>query len=295
MLLLTSSLFDVLKPIPGKKIKYYDLFISQYTLVTTSTVVAQCNLMPEMFGETTEVLDSHVDRFIAGIPDQSKEIRETYGIYSRAAGVNPGIVAQESEARVFISSEFEAESKKYGMSNRELVISSLNASAFLQYFFLFENSLVKMYQSKYQPREESQAKLSAKDVIAKCLKGKVMHDDVEELFFKNLKKRSKFFENFSQLESVWKLLNFIRNRQVHYGGKYEGRAPAAFEGHVERICESYRDAADMTLSVVLLLNVLEPLQEQVRKHGYMVFNDSLENLMRNYSLFVMESLYLTEK
>lgn len=59
MLLLTSALFDTLKPLPGRNVRYYSSFVSQHMMVTTSTIVAQCNLMPEMFGESKKVIDEH--------------------------------------------------------------------------------------------------------------------------------------------------------------------------------------------------------------------------------------------
>lgn len=294
MLLLTSALFDTLKPSPDRKAKYYNTFISQHMMITTSTIVAQCNLMPEMFGEPAETIDNHIDDFIGGIPDQSKKITEAYKLYCKARHLDPGDVIQELEPRTFVSNAFESKSKMYGISNRELVIKTLNASAFLEYFFLFENTLIRLYKNRYQPKNERHCILGGKDVISKCLNEKLKRDGTETLFFENLEERSKLFKNISQLASVWRLLNFIRNQQVHSNGNYYGQARKAFGIYVEKVCKTYEDFNDMTLPINLLLDVLDPIQEQIEKHGYILFNDSLENLVRNFSLFVMEALYLTE-
>jgi hypothetical protein len=261
--------------------------------ITTSTIVAQCNLMPKMFGEHEDVINEHIDGFIGEMPARSKEITQHYKSYCRAAHIDPGHVIQEAEPRVFVSETFELKSKAYGISNRELVIRTLNSSAFLEYFFLFESTITKLYRDRYQPVSE-RLLLGGKDVISKCLMTKLKRDRTEKEFFDDLKIRSQFFSNATQLASVWRLLNFIRNQQVHSGGIYHGRASKVFGAYVDNICKAYNGHGEMTLAVSLLLNVLEPIQEQIEKHRHIVFNDSLENLMRNFSLFVMESLYLTE-
>lgn len=294
MLLMTASIFDVLKPIPGKRnIKYYNYFIFQYTLITTSTVVAQCNLMPEMFNEEKSIIDKSIDVFINALPERSKNITSEYKIYCIAAGIDPGEVVQENESRVFVSNYFEAESKKYGISNRELVIISLNSSAFLQYFFLFESSLMMMYKSHHGAINENE--ISAKDLIGKCLMKKLNRDNAEEVFFEELARRSKFFKNSTQLNSVWKILNFMRNRQVHHNGHYDSRAEKVFDAHIRKIHDAYANESDMSLSLVMFFDVFYSIKEQVKKYRYVTFNNNLENLMRNFSLFIMESLYLTEK
>lgn len=111
MLLLTSSLFDTLEPSPDRKVKYYSTFVSQYMAITTSTIVAQCNLMPEMFDEPKKVIDDHIDSFIGGIPERSEEITKTYKSYCKAMHINPGEVIQENESRLFVSDSFESKSK----------------------------------------------------------------------------------------------------------------------------------------------------------------------------------------
>jgi len=295
MLLLTSALFNTLKPLTDKKVKYYNTFISQYLMITTSTLVAQCNLMPEMFNEPKKVIDDHIDGFINGIPERSAEITKTYKTYCKSMHIDPGKVVQEDESRVFISNSFASKSTAYGISNRELVIRTLNASAFLEYFFLFESAITKLYKDRYQPAGERNLMLGGKDVISKCLMEKLKRDGTEAAFFDDLKGRSQLITNNSQLSSIWRLLNFIRNQQVHSGGVYYGRAKKIFGAHVENICKTYDGHDDMTTAINLLLDVLEPIQQQIEKHGHIIFNNSLENIMRNFSLFVMESLYLTEK
>jgi hypothetical protein len=295
MLLLTSALFDTLKPLPGRNVKYYSSFVSQHMMVTTSTVVAQCNLMPEMFGESKQVIDEHVDGFIGELPESSEAITKNYKAYCKAMHIDPGKVIQENEPRFFASDSFEAKSKAYGISNRELVIRTLNASAFLEYFFLFESTITNIYRRKYQSANERHLMLGGKDVISKCLMGKLKRDGTEAAFFSDLQTRSQFFTNSSQLDSVWRLLNFIRNQQVHSAGIYSGRTKKAFGIYIDKICSDCDNQDEMTIPVNLLLDVLEPIQEHIERHGYILFKDSLENLMRNFSLFVMESLYLTEK
>jgi len=295
MILLTSALFDTLKPSSDRKVKYYSAFVLQHMAITTSTIVSQANLMPQMFGESKEVIDKHIDGFIGDMPERSKEITRNYKAYCRAAQIDPGKLVQESESRIFISESFAAKSKACGISNREMVIRTLNSSAFLEYFFLFESTVTKLYRDRYQPASERQLMLGGKDVISKCLMAKLKRDGTEKAFFDDLKARSQFFINLTQLASVWRLLNFIRNQQVHSGGIYPKPAKKAFGKYIDSICKAYNGYDDMVLAVTLLLNVLEPVQEQIERDGRIAFNDSLENLMRNFSLFVMESLCLTEK
>lgn len=238
---------------------------------------------------------SIIDDFIGDLPGSSEGITKAYKPYCKAMHIDPGEVIQENEPRIFASDSFEAKSKAYEISNRELVIRTLNASAFLEYFFLFESTITNIYKRKYQPPSERNFMPGGKDVISKCLMGKLKRDGTEAAFFSDLQARSQFFTNSSQLASVWRLLNFIRNQQVHRAGIYSGREKKAFGNYIDSICHAYDNHDEMTIPVNLLLDVLEPIQEHIERHGYILFKDSLENLVRNFSLFVMESLYLTEK
>ncbi len=271
MLLLTSALFDTLKPLPGRNVKYYSSFVSQHMMITTSTAVAQCNLMPEMFGESKKIIDEHIDRFIGVLPESSEGITKAYKPLCKSMHIDPGEITQENEPRIFASDAFEAKSKAYGISNRELVIRTLNASAFLEYFFLFESTITNIYRRKYQSASERHLMLGGKDVISKCLMGKLKRDGNEAAFFSDLQTRSQFFTNPSQLASVWRLLNLIRNQQVHSAGIYSGRAKKDFGKYIDRICHAYKNQDEMTIPVNLLLQVLEPVQEHIERHGYILF------------------------
>ena len=98
--------------------------------------------------------------------------------------MNPGDIVQENEKRTFVSDLFIQDAKKYKISNREMIIKSLNTSTFLNYFFLLEDSLKCISDYDY---------LKGSEVISKALKAILVREKILDKFNSELYKRSKFF------------------------------------------------------------------------------------------------------
>ena len=45
----------------------------------------------------------------------------------------------------------------------------------------------------------------------------------------------------------------------------------------------------------MILDVFEKHQTQIEETGYLIVDDSLENIIRNMSIFIMESLYICKR
>ncbi|EFC4407122.1 hypothetical protein HEK46_022725 [Escherichia coli] len=290
MLLLTTTFSDYLTPDDKVDIPYYDKFISQFTKMTISCVVSQCNLMPEMFQEDRSVLEHHINDFIKGIPDSAKQIRKNYKHYCLACGISPGHMKQEKEQRTFSSEYFIKEAEDNKISCRELILRTMNANAFLNYFFLIEET-IKSICLEVIP---SDVQYTGKDTISKLLKSKIKHEGFIDEFNKELYERSQFFLNFKALIELWRLLNLIRNRYVHYNNTYDSSAKKQFSKLVDKILEELKDD-DLLLTCNLFINEMEIFEGQLENSDSIVFNDALENIIRNTSVFIMESLYVCER
>lgn len=164
----------------------------------------------------------------------------------------------------------------------------------MNYFFLIESTIKDIYIENYQtnPREY----LKSKDLILKILHTKLETDNTSSFFYQQLYKRSKLLLNEENLDCLWSILNFIRNQQAHSNGFYDDKAQQILDSKIEKFCASYNDqeSKDNTVAINLLLNKLEPILEQIQKDGYIIFNDSLENLIKNLAVMIMESLYCCE-
>lgn len=286
MLLLTSFLVDILSP-EDYNVSFYDKFLAQYTRITVSAIVSQSVLHYETYVDIDpEILDKNVDDIINNIPEASKIRREAYRVYCFGAMMNPGYIVQENEKRTFVSDLFIQDVKKYNISNREMIIKSLNTSTFLNYFFLLEDSL--KYISGYDY-------LKGSEVISKALKTILAKEKILDEFNSELYKRSKFFISYNSLEKTWSLMNFIRNRIIHYNGYYDEKAKKTFNKYFDEILKVYRNVDYMNISIVLFINVFEKYINQLQKSDYLIIDNAMENIIRNINIFIMESLYICKK
>ncbi|KZM40421.1 hypothetical protein OA92_07310 [Marinomonas sp. SBI22] len=124
-----------------------------------------------------------------------------------------------------------------------------------------------------------------------CLKGIISKADINQQFEKELYDRSKIFFDIKSLELMWSFLNIIRNQIAHTNGLYDDKAKQSLNRRIENLAKHYRGNDDCLLSITMILDVFEDHNAQVKKTGYLVVDDSLENIIRNISIFVMESLY----
>ncbi|MDH4555743.1 hypothetical protein E8F11_11260 [Pseudomonas sp. BN417] len=293
MLPLTSFFCDVL-PARPRDPDYYKAFLTQYTLITVPAIFSQGILTPGSgkVGEKAE-LDSDVDAFVNELPDNAQARRQLFGKLCFASQLDPGEMIQESEKRTFVSQSFIDRSKEVGISNRELILSALNASAFLNYFCLFEDTIKQIYHRRFgYPKDGTM--VAGGEIVSVCLKKILDGNNITESFSKELARRSKFFVSFETLSATWDLMNLIRNRLIHHGGYYGKASKITFKKRLDAIVEELKgDECPVTAS--LFLDSLEPIEKELTKTGRLTFCNALENCIRNLSLFVVESLLLSER
>ncbi|MBD7979011.1 hypothetical protein [Serpens gallinarum] len=288
MTLLQSCLIDVLKPEEGI-FPYYESFLSRYSLITVTAIVSQCSLLPGTYeGMTKEHMDGDIDGMIQGLPAGSEKKRKAYRAFCLGAHIAPGESVQENENRTFASELFTQDAKKYSLSNREMILRGLNSSAFINYFFLIEDSLKNFYIDLVNPRNKF---IKGSETIEVCLGKSISEADIVQEFEKELYARSKIFFDIRSLEIMWNLLNLIRNQMAHTNGFYDDKAKRSLNRRIESLAQHYSGNDDCLLSINMILDVFENHEAQVKKTGYLVIDDSLENIIRNISIFIMESLY----
>ena len=292
MTLLQSCLIDVLKPEEGI-FPCYDLFLSRYTLITVTAIVSQCSLMPETYeGMTKADMDRDIDGMIEGLSIGAKKKRDMHGILSLAGHIESRASVQESENRTFSSELFVEDAKKHSLSNRDMILRGLNSSSFLNYFFLLEDSLKNIYIDTINPRNKS---IKGSEIIDVCLEQIISRADIKEQFEKELHSRSKFFFDIQSLKLLWDLLNFIRNKIAHANGLYDDKAKHSFNQKLESLAGHFSENNDLFLSINMVIDVFKTHEDQIKKTGYLIVDDSLENIVRNISIFIMESLYVCNR
>ncbi len=292
MTLLQSCLIDVLEPKKGV-FPYYDSFLSRYSLITVTAIVSQSALMPETYeGMTKADMDGEIDGMIKELPDSSEEKRNAYSLFCLAAHINPGESVQENEKRTFASELFSEDARRYSLSNREMILRGLNSSTFLNYFFLIEDSLKNIYIDLINPRNKF---IKGSETIEVCLAQIISKSDITQQFEKELYARSKIFFDIKSLELMWSLLNLIRNQIAHTNGFYDDKAKRSFNRRMESLAQHYSGNDDCLLSINMILDTFEDHETQLGKTGYLVVDDSLENIIRSISIFIMESLYVCNR
>ncbi|MGV6830571.1 MAG: hypothetical protein ACWA5P_03290 [bacterium] len=292
MLPLTSFLVDVLLYEEDDEITYYKNFIAKYSTMTISTLVSQLTFLPDTYTNMTpEALDNDIENLIKSIPKAAEKRRQAYPYYTLAAGIATGEIIQNEEERSFITEAFYKKTEKYSLTSREMILRELNNSAFLNYFFIIEDTLKKIYFQNTNSNEH----IGSSKLISKILEGILNTKNIKNIFEIELHKRSKFFINLASLNRMWKLLNFIRNRLVHFNGYYDADATTLFIQYYENILKIYDNNDSMLLSISYFTDVIEKYKKEIEETNYLIIDDTLENIIRNISIFIMESLYVSEK
>ena len=219
MNLITSFFIDILLQDDNCSIDFYKKFVFNYTIITTTSLVTQLSLEHTTYnGIEKEELEETVNSIIDILPSLGKEKRLFYRPLCYGAMINPGKVIQEEENRVFISNLFKEHSKIHNMSNKEMIIRGLNHSTFLNYFFLFEDTLKSIYFENSNNSRDT--RMGGGVIISLILKNILESENIINEFNCELLKRSKIFVNLNSLEKFWTLMNFIRNRLVHPTSAY---------------------------------------------------------------------------
>jgi len=292
MLLLTSFLVDVLLYEEDDEIIYYKNFISKYSAMTVSSIVSQLTFLPDTYIDMTEeTLDNDIENLIEFIPEATEKRRQVYPYYTLAAGIDSGEIIQNEEKRSFITEAFYKKTKKYSLTSREMILRELNSSTFLNYFFIIEDTLKNIYFQNTNSNEH----IGSSKLISKILEDIVEHKNIKDIFERELNRRSKFFINFTSLNRMWKLLNFIRNRLVHFNSYYDDEAITLFIQYYEKILKIYYNNDSMQVSISYFMDVIDKYKKEIEETNYLIIDDTLENIIRNISIFIMESLYISEK
>jgi len=290
MLALTSLFCDVLPSEPSDP-SYYARYVRQYALLTLPTVLTQA-MLTAVRSEEEKILDDEVSHFVASFDENARAKRNAFDLYRDAAGMNSERIVQDEEGRSSISQFFVDQSEVMKISNRELVMSSLRASAFLNYYFLLEDTLKSLYYDTCTPDDSAKGK-SGSVVISVFLKDILSSKRAVRFFDGELLKRSQFFTRFGLLTKMWSLMTIIRNVLVHDGGQCDDEEIARISLCVDELV-SMLDK-DQLVTSVLIGNVFASMLTETRKTGRLMFGDDLENCIRNLGLFVMESLILAER
>lgn len=289
MILLEINQTDYLTPI--KDIPYYTDFISKYSYITISCNVSQGVLIPVRGNEKDE-LDADVTEFINAMPEDSRKRRQFYRVYAKGSHIDVGDVIQENENRTFASEYFIGEANKNNMSPRELVLRTLNCNVFLQYYFLLEETLKNLFlesNKSYDPK-----KITGSQAITLCLSKRLNNFNNKNKFIRLISERSKFFKTWKTLSLTWDLLTLIRNRCVHYNNIYDTISIARLNDSIDLILKELSKSEENDLTSLFFMNSMEKIVDQIEGNGYILFNNTLENIIRNTSIFVIESLYLCE-
>lgn len=292
MLPLTSFFYDVLSTKKGDP-KYYQIFLSQYTLMTIPIIISQGSLTPGNGPDAKAELEEGVDMAITEILDQSSTRRKTFEVFTlRALSQLPPMI-QSLEDRTFFNHLFYEKTQQYQLSNREMILGTLNSFAFTSYFALLEDTLQKIHFETFG-KQTSDEQITGRLLISSCLKKILKQKKCTDTFLTQLALRSEFYANFDVLCKTWNLLNFLRNKLAHFGGRITPKALETMQGMIYDIFEALakEGATDHAHAFAYSLHELE---ENIKKTGLLQFNNTLENIMRNTCSSIVESILICDR
>lgn len=292
MLPLTSFFYDVLSTKKGDP-KYYQIFLSQYTLMTIPIIISQGSLTPGNGPDAKAELEEDVDMAITEIFDQSSTRRKTFEVFTlRALSQLPPMI-QSGEDRTFLNHLFYEKTQQYQLTNREMILGTLNSFAFTSYFALLEDTLQKIHYETFR-KQTPDDQITGRLLISSCLKKILEHKKCMDTFLTQLALRSEFYANFDVLCKTWNLLNFLRNKLAHFGGRITPKALETMQGMIYDIFEALtkEDATDHAHAFAYSLHELE---ENIKKTGLLQFNNTLENIMRNTCISIVESILICDR
>lgn len=170
-----------------------------------------------------------------------------------------------------------------GVNSKEKLVTSVNLSEYLQLYSLFEDSISKLLHGigilkngKY---------LKEKDVIKKFNEF-LTKEGIKKEFYDTLSARTPF-QSDMELFLFWHFFTIIRNILVHADRLPSAKEIASFEKCKEKITTYLqRDA-------ILITFICDTLDEvAVTPNVHLTVTDKMVNMLRNYIVYIMESLYL---
>lgn len=292
MLPLTCFFCDVL---PARKDdpRYYKAFLSQYTLMSVPIIISQGALSPGIGEDPRDGLDEDVDLAIAEISKQSSMRRKLFEAFTFRELHEVPPMPQAEEDRTFVNKLFYEKAQQYKLTNREMILGALNAYAFTNYFALLEETLQKIhYETFGQQKRDDQ--ITGWALIPVCLKEILDHKCFNESFAEQIAKRSEFYVNFEVLCKVWELINFLRNKLVHFGGRISKNALETMQDKIHNILKELTDknADDQALG---FSKSFLTVKLNIEKTGLLQFNNAIENMMRNTCISIVESLLICDR
>lgn len=292
MLPLTSFFCDVLPYQKGDP-KYYQAFLSQYTLMTVPIIISQGSLTPGIGENARADLDEDVDQGIKAIFEQSPKRRKLFEALTLRDLNNVPPMIQTKENRTFVNHLFYEKAKKYQLTNREMILGTLNAFAFTSYFALLEDTLQRIHFETFD-RQQPAEQITGKNLISVCLKKTLERKNCLKKFSAQLALRSEFYASFDVLIKMWDLLNFIRNKLVHFGGRITQRAYDQMREIIYSIFSELMkmDAADHANAFT---SSLREVEVNIKETGLLQFNNALENMMRNTCTSIIESILFCDR
>lgn len=257
--------------------------------MTVSHLVSQGSLITANNNDKC-FYDNQIDDFINSISDIAKDETDLFKMCSLAVQIDQGVLIQEKESRTFLVDLFKDEAKKQSISNRELVLRELNATAFLNYYTLLESSIKKMYFDVLVVDENT--KINGGEIIEKILDKILSQRGIKHNFETQLALRSKFFLNFNILITTWKIINKIRIRKIHYNSFFNAKDVEYLKKQLNSIVSLYMENEYCSITLSYFYDKIDEIIAQIEKDGYIIFNDVIENIIRNTSIYIMETLYL---
>lgn len=261
----------------GKHVQYYESFVLQYSLIVSSNLIIY-----ELINQSTEdQIFSLFEKYHGQMNDYDYKRRNLLSMMIESNA------PQHQECRGLLLDKFFLSMSIDKKKPKEILLSFVNAKEFLLLYAVFEGVLKSEFEKTGVLKNGTF--LREKDIPLLLIK-KLNKNKNDGLFLGHLTKRSPL-STHEELAVFWDFFTHFRHLYAHSGGYVTIKWLEQYKSKREKLINTVNNF-DCAISGSLLTKSIENIEAFENKMFYI--EDGFSNIFRNFIIYIMESLYLTE-
>lgn len=262
---------------PMEKIPYYESFHLQYSLATSSNFI----LFELMEKASEEEVFKLFESYHGNLEDYKNAQMLMMGAHISMR------CPQLNESRGLLLDKFFISMMKEKVKPKEVLANFLNAKEFILSYAIFENVLKGEF---IRTGVLSEGKFMREKDLFDFLKNKLNSQELMSYFITYLSQRSPF-KDFETLNTFWNFFTHIRHLYTHSGGMVTAKWAATYTS-LKLNLEGKVHLFDNLILKQRLYRAIDGFSPEIGQ----IFNanDHFSNIFRNFIVYIMEALYLSE-
>lgn len=262
---------------PIEKIPYYESFHLQYSLTTSSNFILYQLMEKASEEEIFELFESY-----------HGNLNDYNNVQILMMGAHMSMTCPQTlESRGLLLDKFFISMAKKETKPKEVLANFLNAKEFILIYAIFENVLKGEFLKLGILGE---GKFMREKDLFQFLTDKLNTQDMMNDFLIYLSQRSPI-KDFETLKTFWNFFTHIRHLYTHSGGMVTTKWAATYI-NLKKNLEEKVHLFDNLFLKMRLYSAIDGFEPKIGQNFNA--NDHFSNIFRNFIVYIMEALYLSE-